>query len=351
MHDFLQAHAAEAQHRFGAFLRGKPIYPLQLELHLTDLCNHGCLWCVSERHRALARSLEWDRLADCLTQAAEHGLKEVFITGGGEPLLHPHIVDLLELCRRLGLGVLLYTNGSRPRPAILAKVAQSAFAVRVSLDAGDAETYSRVRRVPAAAYAEAVSFVQHLLQLRGESRQPRVVLSFVGVPQNIASVPNYVRLALALGVDLALLKTNILADDRSRHLHLSQMVALARATLGVWPHPRVSAYDAPQDIFVSRAGQLWAAAPLKAVIHSNWDVSPCCHSGGQGKYKIGNMSSGGFLGVLGSKKHQNLMWDLVFGAGEKCMKCLESSMNQRATALLAEAQSYQQKPGRSGEHG
>lgn len=339
MRDFLRYHADDAERRFAAFLSGRPVYPIQIELMPTEVCNHRCLWCVSDQYRAPGRSLEWDRLKDFLGRATERGLKEVHLCGGGEPLVYPHIEDLLRHSRKLGLRLLIYTNGSRPEPEILAEMVQSAFEVRVSIDAGDPETYSRVRRVPATAYLKTISFVQRLLELRGASKDPRIILSFVGDERNIPSVPDYVRVALALGVDQVLLKTNLLLEDETRNEHLHRMVALASEALGTWSHPRVQAYDAPKDVFASRAGQGWATAPLKAVVHSNWDVYPCCHSGGQRRFKLGNVLEDGFEGVFASARTRGLMWELVFGSGEKCVKCVESAMNERAVAFLERTRS------------
>lgn len=69
------------------------------------------------------------------------------ITGGGEPMLHPKAVELMEYAKKVGAKIGLITNGSKfteesARRLIEAKVDMIEF----SVDAGNSNTYARVRK-------------------------------------------------------------------------------------------------------------------------------------------------------------------------------------------------------------
>lgn len=86
----------------------------QLDIELTERCNNNCIHCCINRPpddtSALAREMKTDQVKNILRQAADLGCLQVRFTGG-EPLLRTDFEDLYEYGRRLGMKVLLFTNG------------------------------------------------------------------------------------------------------------------------------------------------------------------------------------------------------------------------------------------------
>lgn len=80
---------------------------------------------------------------------ARAGVKSVFLTGGGEPLLHPQLVTMAEELRATGLVWGLFTNGI----TLSSTLAEALFRsnpgfFRVSLDAGNSALYSKIYATP-----------------------------------------------------------------------------------------------------------------------------------------------------------------------------------------------------------
>lgn len=92
-----------------------------LDLELTERCNNACVHCFINRpardREAAARELSTARWQDVLTQAAELGALSIRITGG-EPLLRPDFPEIYLFARRLGLQVMLFTNGRLITPEL-----------------------------------------------------------------------------------------------------------------------------------------------------------------------------------------------------------------------------------------
>ena len=80
-----------------------------------------------------------------LESMASAGVKSLFLTGGGEPLLHPEIVTMAEEIHRAGLAWGMFTNGISLTPQLAERLflARPGF-FRVSLDAGNAELYRKI---------------------------------------------------------------------------------------------------------------------------------------------------------------------------------------------------------------
>ena len=80
-----------------------------------------------------------------ITSMARAGVKSVFLTGGGEPLLHPRLVEMAGELRAVGLQWGLFTNGitlSKELAEELFRAGPGFF--RVSLDAGSPKLYHKI---------------------------------------------------------------------------------------------------------------------------------------------------------------------------------------------------------------
>lgn len=127
-------------------------YPLtQIYFYLTKGCNLRCQHCwVAPQYQAPDQfypSLDLDLFQSIIQQAKPLGLSSVKLTGG-EPLLHPNILEIIEIIRSKGLLLSVETNGTLCTPRLAEKIAKSINPlVSVSLDGADAETHEWVRGV------------------------------------------------------------------------------------------------------------------------------------------------------------------------------------------------------------
>lgn len=84
----------------------------EMTIEITQECLNRCLFCSSmvggsDPHPALQLSL----IEEALIQGVKLELQELSISGG-EPFLHPHISNVLELCRKVDIPrVKVYTSG------------------------------------------------------------------------------------------------------------------------------------------------------------------------------------------------------------------------------------------------
>lgn len=90
-------------------LRAQAPYKADLALHYT--CNNQCAHCYNEPGRR-AKSLALPEWREVLRRLWRIGIPYVIFTGG-EPTLHPHLVELVGEASRLGQITGLNTNGRR----------------------------------------------------------------------------------------------------------------------------------------------------------------------------------------------------------------------------------------------
>jgi organic radical activating enzyme len=101
-------------------LRGKiPLYHLQMIP--TNKCNLNCSFCSCKK-RNKKEELTLDQIATIIRKVRELGCKAVTITGGGEPLMHPQINEIIFRFHEAKIKVGLVTNGlllGRLQPEII----------------------------------------------------------------------------------------------------------------------------------------------------------------------------------------------------------------------------------------
>jgi len=81
-----------------------------LNFEVTTKCNLSCIHCL--RDKLVSRHLEKGLVEKVLKQIEGYGINRVGFTGG-EPLVHPEFMDIIEMAVRMGNKVAFVTNGIR----------------------------------------------------------------------------------------------------------------------------------------------------------------------------------------------------------------------------------------------
>lgn len=118
------------------------LYPISVELHLTNLCNLKCPWCTDKELRRKHAILPFD-IIDTLFEEFEKFGVGITLEGGGEPTLHNHFEDIVKLGKKHNLDMGLITNGTQD----ISNIVHLFKWIRVSLDSSHPEEYVREKGV------------------------------------------------------------------------------------------------------------------------------------------------------------------------------------------------------------
>ncbi len=205
----------------------------KLYIEPTSRCNLACRTClrnVWDEPSGNMSAATFARLLEGLRAFAPPPL--VFFGGLGEPLAHPHIVEMVAQVKALGSPVELITNGT----LLTAEVARGLIAARldglwVSIDGATPESYADVRL--GAALPDVIANVARFRDLRRtwifQLPTPEIGIAFVAMKRNIADLPALLRLAGRLGAS-RFLATNVLpytAELRGETLYARALTDIA----------------------------------------------------------------------------------------------------------------------------
>ena len=92
---------------------------------LTNKCNRNCFYCInSQTDKAIELNIDkaFPKIKLCVEK---YGIKEIVILGG-EPLLHPRLLDFIKMLKTLGLRKIgLTTNGDFLNQGMIIDLANS----------------------------------------------------------------------------------------------------------------------------------------------------------------------------------------------------------------------------------
>ena len=111
--------------------------------HITNRCNYACKFCFAQNLGKKELSLkEGTRL---LQKLAAAGIEKINFAGG-EPLLHPHLVDYCQEAKRLGMTVSIVTNGSKLDQTMIESLKGCVDWIGLSIDSALETVEQKLRR-------------------------------------------------------------------------------------------------------------------------------------------------------------------------------------------------------------
>jgi MoaA/NifB/PqqE/SkfB family radical SAM enzyme len=143
------------------------------------------------------------------------GVKAVTLSGGGEPLLYPHLVDLVKLLSEKQIKIAVLTNGSLLKAETAEVLMQEASWVRVSMDAADSGVYSKIRGVNGDEFNKACSNMENFA--KNKKRKSLLGVNFIVMEENYRDVYKFLKLMKNIGVDHVKISDSIVSTKRKEN--------------------------------------------------------------------------------------------------------------------------------------
>lgn len=128
--------------------------PVHIRIKPTNACNHRCRYCAYlepalqlGKDMCVRDAIPHEKMLEICADIVNMGVRAVTYSGGGEPLLYPHLLEASRILQAGGVKLACLTNGSLLQNAIAEFFAQHATWIRVSMDGWDDESYTRYRGV------------------------------------------------------------------------------------------------------------------------------------------------------------------------------------------------------------
>ena len=283
--------------------------PVHVQLVLSDLCNQDCGFCAYRMSSGLSnelfpegkrknpnRMIPAAKAREIIDDCATIGVRGLQFTGGGEPTMHPDHLEMFARAQQHGIATALVTNGINLDPSHPAVRAMSW--VRVSVDAGTAETYAGLRRVSMKHWHTVWGHIGAL----ADSCAGTVSVGFVITPENFRELPAAAELAQTAGVANIRVGAVFSAEGTGYYgrslSEIRAVIAGARERFG----------DLIVDLFDRRIEDLDAGSPdealcgyqhLSTYIGGDLGVYRCCNTAYTRAGKVADLHDRRFADLFG----------------------------------------------------
>lgn len=167
-------------------------------------CNCRCIYCFTDCNKEFFNSRRYYNVLPIIKDMFE---KDLFKPGGeitfagGEPTILEEFEDLLDLLVENKVSkVIIHSSGIKYSPAIARGIAAGIVDVVLSLDAGSAETYKKIKNVNA--YNKVVENVKKYAEAENKTNIPLVATKYIMMPNlndNIEEVENWLTMTYECG--------------------------------------------------------------------------------------------------------------------------------------------------------
>lgn len=149
--------------------------PLHVRIKPINSCNHNCSYCAYRNddlqlgsNMDVRDSIPRDKMMEIIDDLIEMKVRAVTFSGGGEPLLYPHIVETVEKLAASDIRFASLTNGALLQGAISELFARHGTWLRVSMDGWDDASYSAYRGVQDGEYTRIMRNMESFKSLGGK---------------------------------------------------------------------------------------------------------------------------------------------------------------------------------------
>ncbi|NCC49956.1 MAG: radical SAM protein [Spartobacteria bacterium] len=147
---------------------------LTLDLETSRVCNLRCVYCYANSGHKRENELSFEEICGVIDQAIELGVKNITIIGGGEPMLHPNILDIIDYIAQQGITQNLFTNGTLMTPAEADFIAARKVSIVTKFNSLKSEVQDRLAGVPGT--YDLIHKTIELLVEHGYSKDPELPL-------------------------------------------------------------------------------------------------------------------------------------------------------------------------------
>ncbi len=182
--------------------KGENIYPIEMEVGLTNACNHRCIFCAVDYTGYKPTFLDKDILLSNLKEVAAKGLKSIIYAGEGEPLLNRNVTEIINQTKNYGIDAAISTNGVLFTKEVSRECLKSLTWIRFSTSAINEDTYKIVQRgKPGDLQKVLVNMEEAVKVKRDANLKTTIGVQLLLLPENQSEIVEMAKQLKGIGVD------------------------------------------------------------------------------------------------------------------------------------------------------
>ena len=285
--------------------------PIYIEIGLTNLCNHKCIFCGLDWARGV-NTLDTENILKNIKDMSEFGIKSICFSGAGEPLLHKDFPLIVRKTKESGIDVSFSTNAVLFNERIAEETLPHTSWTRFSLDSGTPETHSKLHGTSKEDFPKIINNLKKAVEIKKKNNYPVILgVQFLLLDENKEDLLKLAEICRDLGIDNLQVKPysqnpnsiNKISIDYSKFRNFEEKLE-SFATKDfkiIYRSTRAENVEKGHDY--SECFGL----PFFAIINEKGNVVPCHQFYDMEGFSFGNISKNLFSEIWLSKKRQEVI--------------------------------------------
>lgn len=284
--------------------------PIYVEIGLTNICNHRCMFCGLDWARG-EDTLNTEILLKNLEDMKKFGVKSICFSGAGEPLLHKDFCLIIRKTKEYGIDVSFSTNGVLFDEKKAEETMPYLSWIRFSLDAGTPQTHAKIHGTSERDFQTILHNIEKAAEIKRKKNYPVTLgIQFLLLNENVDEILRFAEICREIGADNLQIKPysqnpnsiNRLALDYGKfNIAESELEKFSTHNFKViYRRERLKALEKAEY-------EICLGLPFFAIINEKGDVAPCHLYYNKPSFSYGNIYKSKFSEIWKSNQRQEIL--------------------------------------------
>lgn len=317
------------------WMKGENIYPIELEIGLTNACNHRCIFCAVDYTGYQPDRIDSHVLNDNLKELAPRGVKSIIYAGEGEPLLHKDAPDIINYTKSLGIDAAVSTNGVLLTPEMSRACLKSLTWIRFSVAGITNEIYDRIQRGRQGDLDKVLYHMEEAVKVKRDHKLHTTIgVQLLLLPDNKDEIVQMGERLRKIGVDYFTIKPFSQHPQSRQILQVDyrEMLALEKEVKDLQTDDYKVYFRAHsmQKLQCKREYKQCLALPFMVYIDAKGNLWPCIVFMGRDELKYGNLNEESFVDIWeGAHRREIVNYFMQMDLEKNCRElCRLDEMNR-----------------------
>jgi len=281
--------------------------PIYVEIGLTNICNHNCIFCGLDYARG-KNTLKSDVLLKNLEDMANLGIRSICYSGAGEPTLHKDFSLLMQKTKEFGIDVAFSTNVAPFNREKAEQTLPYTSWIRFSISGASPQTHAKIHRPGNKISEKDFPIIEKNLAdavkvKRENNYETTLGVQFLLLEENANEVFQMAEMCKEIGVD------NLQVKPYSQSPYSLKNLSVDYSKFSDFEAKLKSMQTKSFKIFyrTSRMKTESKGKPFFVVVNEKGNIQPCVHYYDKPKIAYGNIYQNSFSQIWNSNQRKQII--------------------------------------------
>lgn len=220
----LKLHGTKLMYHIDTLLKWKNnemFPPIFMEFGPVSGCNHHCIHCYVKGYNQKIELMKENVYLRFMREIGEYGVKAVVLAGCGESLIHKATPKAIEIAKKSGTDVGMFTNGIHITDNNIYSLLTNLTFIRLTINGCSKESYSKIHRCDPKDWEKIIENLKNLVACKKKNNLSCTIGVYtIFLNDNMTELEKWIKKLKEIGVDYVIIKPPEVGLDKVKYVDL-----------------------------------------------------------------------------------------------------------------------------------